>query len=364
MASPGITTVVGGAVVAFDGREHRLIDPGVVAYAGDTIVYVGHRFTAESTQVIDAAGMLVIPGQISTHAHVSAHEGSRLLIDGGRRDFFRSGFLNYVPTRPGRPSFLNRQDARASLRFGMASLVRHGITTVVPFSPSGADGGQMMVDAAGEFGLRVYYSPLATGGRYHVDGEGRLEQVWDEAEGMRQLEVTEEYIAAHDGAHDGRFRGMVVIDELYFSTPLMRRRARALAEQLGTGLTLHCSEQLSEFHETVRRTGHTPVSLLDAEGCLGPRTVLAHCLYVATVRSPIPMAMTSRCLPRAERRLPIRRSRSPGAVERWKAFSAIWMRASTWRSAPTPIRSTCSRRCEPDRWWERLSRRTTSQRAP
>src|SRR5262249_30393904 len=146
---------------------------------------------------------------------------------------------------------------------------------------SGADRGQMMVDAAGEFGLRVYHSPLATGGRYHVDGEGRLEQVWDEVEGMRQLEVAGEFIAAHDGAHDGRFRGMVVIDEFYFSTPLMRRRARALAEQLGTGLTLHCSEQLSEFHETVRRTGHTPVSLLDAEGFLGPRTVLAHCLYVS-----------------------------------------------------------------------------------
>ena len=37
---------------------------------------------------------------------------------------------------------------------------------------------------------------------------------------------------------------------------------------LGVGLTLHCSEQLSEFHETVRETGHTPVGLLAAEGFL------------------------------------------------------------------------------------------------
>jgi 5-methylthioadenosine/S-adenosylhomocysteine deaminase len=44
---------------------------------------------------------------------------------------------------------------------------------------------------------------------------------------------------------------------------------------------LHFSEQLSEFHETVRETGHTPVGLLMSEGFLGPQTLLAHCLYIA-----------------------------------------------------------------------------------
>jgi len=73
----------------------------------------------------------------------------------------------------------------------------------------------------------------------------------------------------------------VTIDEFYFSNPRIRRHARDLAETLGVGLTLHCSEQLSEFHETVRQTGHTPVGLLASEGFLGPRTILAHCLYIA-----------------------------------------------------------------------------------
>jgi cytosine/adenosine deaminase-related metal-dependent hydrolase len=276
------TAITGGAVVAFDGHEHRLIDPGVVVFEGDRIVHVGRSYPGATTETINASGMLVIPGQISTHAHVSAQEGSRLLIDGGRRDFFRSGFLNYIPTRlSGGPPFLAPQDARASLRFGMASLVRHGITTVLPFAPGGADDGRMMIETAAEFGLRVYYSPLASGGRYHFDDTGSLHQVWDEPAALRALDAAADFVRRHDGANDGRFRGIMAIDEFYFSTPRMRRHARDLAEALTCGLTLHCSEQLSEFHETVRKTGHTPVGLLANEGFLGPRTILAHCLYVA-----------------------------------------------------------------------------------
>jgi cytosine/adenosine deaminase-related metal-dependent hydrolase len=205
-----------------------------------------------------------------------------LLIDCGRRDFFRSGFLNYLPTKlGGGPSFLQPQDARASLRFGLASLVRHGITTAVPFAPGGMDNGHAMVEMAGEFGVRVYYSPLANGGRYHFDDKGALHQVWDESGALRALNAAADFIRAHDGENEGRFRGIVTIDEFYFSTATIRRHARNLAERLGVGLTLHCSEQLSEFHETVRKTGHTPVGLLAAEGFLGPHTILAHCLYIA-----------------------------------------------------------------------------------
>ena len=269
-------------MVGFDGREHRLIEPGVVVFSGPDIVHVGRSFAGEVSETIDASGMLVIPGQISTHAHVSAQEGSRLLIDTGRRDFFRSGFLNYLPTKiGGGRSFLANQDSAASLRFGMASLLRHGITTVVAFAPGGPSHGTAMLDAAAEFGIRVYYSPSATGGRYHFDDEGKLIREWDEAAGLQALDRAAEFISEHDGAQDGRFRGIMTIDEFYFSTETMRRRARDFAANLDVGLTLHCSEQLTEFHECVRQNGTTPVGLLAAEGLLGPRTILAHCLYIA-----------------------------------------------------------------------------------
>jgi cytosine/adenosine deaminase-related metal-dependent hydrolase len=278
--------VEGGLVVAFDGVEHRLIAGGALAYAGDRIVHVGRAYAGPRARTVDARGKLVIPGQISAHAHVGAQEGGRLLLDGGRRDFFRSGFLNYLPTRgPGGVGFMRDADARASLRFGLASLVRHGVTTVVAFAPAGPDGGATMVEEAEAFGLRLYWAPLVVSGRYHFDGQGRLHRTLDEGAGLAGLEAAAEFIRRSDGAAGGRLRGILTVDEFYHATPALLRRARVLADALGVGLTMHFCEQLVEFFETVRATGRTPVEVLADEGVLGPDLLLAHAVFLAGHRA-------------------------------------------------------------------------------
>lgn len=280
------TCIEGGLVVAFDGTEHRLIRDGVVVYAADRIVHVGSAYAGPRAQTIDARGKLVIPGQISGHAHVSAQEGGRLLIDGGRRDFFRSGFLNYLPTRgDGGTSFMRDADGRASLRFGLASLVRHGITTVIPFAPGGPDAGATMVEETTAFGVRIYHAPVALSGRYFFDGDGRLHRVIDEAAGLRALEATAAFIESYDGAADGRVRGLVTVDEFYNATPRLLREARVLATRLGVGLTMHFCEQVMEFLDTVRDTGKTPAAVLRDEGILGPDVLLAHAVYLSGHRA-------------------------------------------------------------------------------
>ena len=45
---------------------------------------------------------------------------------------------------------------------------------------------------------------------------------------------------------------------------------------------MHFLEQHREFFETMSATGLTPIQLLESEGVLGPQTILAHCLYVAS----------------------------------------------------------------------------------
>ena len=280
------TVIEGGLIIAFDGTEHRLLTGGTLVYADDQIIHVGRGYAGPRARTVDARGKLVIPGQISGHAHAGAQEGGRLLLDAGRRDFFRSGFLNYLPTRgAGGPSFMRDADARASLRFGLASLVRHGVTTVVPFAPGGADGGAMMVEEASAFGLRVYYAPLVLSGRYHFDGAGRLHRAIDEAAGLAGLEAAAEFIRAHDAAAGGRVRGIVTVDEFYNATPRLLRRAKKVAAELRAGLTMHFCEQLVEFFETVRATGATPVEVLAGEGVLGPEVLLAHAVFLAGHRA-------------------------------------------------------------------------------
>ena len=274
------TRIEGGTIIAFDGHDHRRLEDGCLVFEGDTITHVGKSHDEPADETIDATGKIVIPGLISTHAHVSAQEGTRLLMDGGRRDHFSATFIQYIaPTKDG-PAFLRDWDQEASVRFGMASLVRNGVTTVIPFSPGGSDNGKFMVDLAGEMGLRIYYAPVSSGGAYLYDHSGRLGFTMDEKVGFAQFERAAEHIEAFNGAHDGRVRGIVVLDEFYLSTPALRKAAKELAKSLGVGLTLHFSEQLSEFHETIRETGKTPVGVLEEEEILGPEVVLAHCMFV------------------------------------------------------------------------------------
>lgn len=275
------TLLKGGTIIAFDGHEHRTLEDGVLAYRGDRILHVGTDYAAPVDRVIDTRGKLVIPGQISCHAHVSANEGHRPLVDGGRRDFMRSGFLSYIPTKgPGGRSMTAEADLTASIRYGIASLIRHGVTTAVAFNGEGGPD-QAIVRLAGEMGIRLYFAPAVRGGTHHFDGDGRLHRTWDEAGGLAALERAGAAIERIDSSHDGRVRGIVIVDEFYLSTPPLRRAAKALADRLGVNLTMHFCEQHYEFFETVRETGKTPAELLAAEGVLGPGVILAHSIYLS-----------------------------------------------------------------------------------
>src|SRR5437660_1626746 len=104
----GTTLLRARWIVVHDGRQHRLLRDGEIAWRDDEIIYVGRRCPTPADAVIEAGDALVIPGLISMHAHVGSHAGDRIVLDGGRRDFLRSGFLNYVPRRSeGGPGFLD-----------------------------------------------------------------------------------------------------------------------------------------------------------------------------------------------------------------------------------------------------------------
>jgi 5-methylthioadenosine/S-adenosylhomocysteine deaminase len=265
-------------IVAHDGREHRLLHGGEIAWRDGEIIFVGSRFPEVPDEAIEAGDALVTPGFISTHAHVGSHAGDRLVFDGGRRDFLRSGFLNYVPSRSqGGQSFLAVEDGAAAARYGLSALLRSGVTTVVEM---GGGEPEDMVRLAGESGLRFYYGPVFNGGRYVFEADGTLRRLWDEEAGLAGIAAAERFIERHDGTHEGRVRGMLVLDEVFNATPALLHRSKEAAARLKVGLTAHCAEQVWEFHDILRRTGHTPVGWLAAEGFLGPEVILAHCVYV------------------------------------------------------------------------------------
>ncbi len=274
------TAIRGGWVVAFDGSRHRIISDGAVVFVGDRIVAVGVGAEADADTVIDARGKLVIPGLISTHAHIGAHPGDRLVLDVGRRELQGSGFLHYEPRKAlHAPPFGAGEDTGAALRFGLATLLRSGVTTVLDMGTGDAIVGRELVRFAGECGIRLYYGPGVTSAHYLWSVDGRVLRSWREDGGAGALRDAVDFIKEHHGRYDGRVHGMVIIHETFNAAPALLRAAKTAAGSLGVGLSIHCAEQVFEFHEILRTTGFTPVGYLASVDFLGPEVVLGHCLY-------------------------------------------------------------------------------------
>jgi cytosine/adenosine deaminase-related metal-dependent hydrolase len=132
MDQPRTIALQGEWVVAFDGHDHRIIRNGAVAYRGDRIVAVGPASEIVADEVIPGRRKLVMPGLISLHAHLRLNEGYRMVLDGGRRDFMRAGFINYAGRKEGGgPAFLDPGDPLVALRFCMATHLLSGVTTIL-----------------------------------------------------------------------------------------------------------------------------------------------------------------------------------------------------------------------------------------
>jgi 5-methylthioadenosine/S-adenosylhomocysteine deaminase len=276
------TKIVGGTIIAFRDGAHRVLEDGVLVFEGNQIVHVGRSYDGQVDETLHAAGKLVMPGFISTHAHVNAHEGSRLITDVGRRDVMRSGFLNYTPNNgPNGAPYVAASIPEDTIRFGFAQLIRNGITTVMAFGGGSQTAARSFAELAGESGVRTYYAPQANSAVNYFADDGRLTEKWDEKNGIAELEEQERFIEQHHDSHEGRFKGIVVVRNYALATVDLMRRGKAIADRRKLRLTTHFCEQLFEFHRTVRDYGITPVDLLEQEGLLGENVLLAHAIYLA-----------------------------------------------------------------------------------
>lgn len=270
----------GGWIVAFDGREHRMIENGVVVIEGDSIVHVGTRYDQPVARRIDAKGDLVIPGMINTHVHIGSQAGDRMVLDSGRRDLLRSGFLNHWPSKGVKgPNLFAYEDLDAALRYSLASLLRFGSTTVVEMGGEFGDDPMGIAKLAAELGIRVYTTPGFGSANHYFDQAGRVHRHWDEKAGEAALDRAIDFAGKHDGDFDGLVRTILVPYEFWTSTPELLRRAKKAAGQLKVPMTLHVAESVIEFQDTVLQTGRTPIGNLAAIDFLGPEVILGHCIY-------------------------------------------------------------------------------------
>jgi len=94
------------------------------------------------------------------------------------------------------------------------------------------------------------------------------------------LESNRKLLESHREAADGRVRTWVGLEHLFYCTPEAFRVAASLSEEFDTGIHTHSSETIWEVQESLKRFGRRPIEEFFDRGILGPRTVVAHGVWL------------------------------------------------------------------------------------
>ena len=237
--------------------DRSLHDPGSVLIEGREIVAVGSvgemDARAGDAVVVEATGHAVIPGLHNAHLH------SGLLRGTAESKSLWDWLKSYVD--PAHRALTPEIAAAASL-LAYTEGLRFGTTSVLDMWRY-MEGSARAAEAVG---IRATLAPYVA----DADGYDYFESI---ASNRRLLEE-------HRISAQGRVRAWVGLEHLFYCTPDAFRAAAKLAEEFDTGLHTHSSETIWEVQESLRRHGRRPIEELYNRGILGPRTVVAHCVWL------------------------------------------------------------------------------------
>ena len=144
-----ITAVNGGYIVAFDGREHRILKDGTVVVEDDRIKYVGKSYAGSVDRIIDAQKSLVAPGFIALHAHIcGGHGETGRRGDGSRRQLYNSDLFDRMFPR-------TKESSRAAAELNYVEVLKSGCTTLVELGSPNSLGNRESVELADKMGIRA-----------------------------------------------------------------------------------------------------------------------------------------------------------------------------------------------------------------
>ena len=268
------TLIENGWVIPMTGRGVTWPD-GVVAVDGDRIAYAGPAgglpaaFKAERR--IDAAGKTILPGLINTHHHLVGAFNKATTEDAKKEggNSYKRGILfqeNHVRKEhvylPG-------------LLHGLEAL-RTGTTTVNEMWWHQPESARIAVD----LGIRAVIGGCVREMNTGLIEPGKNERAWEPEIAERDIDDAVQLIEEWQGAGDGRVTCRMAPDGPDRMRPETMDRCRKVAEKYGVGYHLHCASVPAEQGFMEHAYGKRSVPFLAEHGCLGPDTVLVHCVFV------------------------------------------------------------------------------------
>lgn len=260
-------------LVTMDATRRRIADGGLYARNG-SIEQVGptHELPAEADTVIDARGMVILPGLVNTHHHLYQTLTRCMAQD--------SVLFDWLVTLYPIWSRLTPEAAYLSAKLGLAELMLSGCTTSSDHLYVYPNGVRIddEIQAAVELGIRF------TGTRGSMSlgrSQGGLPPdncVEDETVILRESR------RAIETFHQRDRYGMVQIAlapcSPFSVTGEIMRTSAELARSYGVRLHTHLAETMDEEEFCLQKFGARPADYMESLGWIGEDVWHAHCVHL------------------------------------------------------------------------------------
>ena len=252
----------GGTLVTMD--PGRTILNADITIKDDRIAQIGKINSEQGDQVIDAKGMLVIPGLIQTHVHLC-----QTLFRGMANDLELLDWLNLkiLPLE----SAHDEDSLYYSALLGCAELLRGGTTSIIDMATVHYT--DSVFTAADRAGIRYL------GGKCMMDhgDKGAVPLVEDTSSSLQEsLDLLERW----NGKANGRLRYAFCPRFVPSCSHDLLREIAALSTQYQVPVHTHASENKAEIKLVEGERGKRNIIYLDKLGLCNKKLIMAHCIHL------------------------------------------------------------------------------------
>lgn len=199
-------------------------------------------------QVIDAGGMVAMPGLINTHAHVSM-----VLFRGLAEDVpVEAWFNEYIWPVEGN---LQAEDVYWGTLLGLAEMIEAGVTGV-------AD--------------HYFYMDQVAKAVEEAGARAALGWAVFDDQGEVMLDRTAQFVERRQGAAGGRITTWLAPHAPYTCDDDFLHASAQRARDLNVGIHIHAAENKQQTQSSLEKRGLTPIQVLEETGILHRPTIMAH----------------------------------------------------------------------------------------
>lgn len=249
--SPADLAIVNCTALLGVGAERATFAPGA------TVEISGGRFTRidphpdglpRAEQVIDARGMVAMPGLINTHTHAAM-----TFLRGAAEDVALAHWFNdYI--WPMEVNFAER-DVYLGTLVAIAEMIECGVTTFADHYFHMDQAAQAVLES----GIRA-----------------NLGAAFFSSQGPDGLAQSLSFAERWKGAADGRITTSVAPHAPYTVSDADLAAAAEGARRLGVRVHLHAAEDIIQTNASLRDRGRTPIHVLEQTGVLDAGAIIAH----------------------------------------------------------------------------------------